>query len=71
MENITPEMEQNIVKAATAGFAQSLINRGYSEEAVKQACTEYVQSSLQKRAHNRAVVAQAVGNMLTALRSQA
>lgn len=70
MNEITPEVEQNIVKAATAGFALSLINRGYGEEAVKQACVEYVQSSIQKRANNRMIVAQAVGNMLSALRGK-
>lgn len=62
MDNITKEQLVQIrtaqVKAASAGFTQSLINNGYPEHIAKDAATIYAANGglLHKRAANIAAV---------------
>lgn len=46
------ELEARVVKAAKAGFIQSLNNLGYSEEQIKEAAAHYP-AALEKRASDR------------------
>lgn len=51
------EVDVRLVKAATMGYAQSLLNRGYSPDAVlasMEAYTNPYNGLLQKRANDRA-----------------
>lgn len=65
--------EEDIVKAASAGFAQALINRGADEELAVKAAAAYTDPNnglLVKRAKNMAVMQQGVSNIVAAIRSQ-
>lgn len=71
MENQITEVD--IVKAASAGFAQSLINHGIDEQTAAQAALAYAHPEnglLVKRANNLAILQQGVANIINALRSQ-
>lgn len=46
------ELEARVVKAAKAGFIQSLNNLGYSEGQIKEAAAHYP-AALEKRASDR------------------
>lgn len=66
--------QEDIVKAASAGFAQSLINRGVDEETAAKAAAAYVhptQGLLVKRAANIATLQEGVSNIVNALRQGA
>lgn len=76
MNNITNEqvIEQAMaaqVKAASAGFAQSLINHGFTPEMAKDATTLYVANGglLHKRASRIAQVREGVLNKVAAMRA--
>lgn len=61
----------SMVKAATMGFAQSLINRGATPEqaaALTKAYADPETGLLAKRAHNLSRLQTAVGKMVTAMR---
>lgn len=46
------ELEARLIKAAQAGFIQSLTNLGYDEQAIKQAAAQYP-AAIEKRASDR------------------
>lgn len=63
--------QEDIIKAASAGFAQSLINRGVDTETATKAAAAYVHPThglLVKRASNIATLQNGVNNIITALR---
>lgn len=65
--------QEDIVKAASAGFAQSLINHGVDEETAAKAAAAYVhptQGLLVKRASNMAILQSGVNNIINAIRQQ-
>jgi hypothetical protein len=69
---MTNEQQQRIVKAASAGFAQSLINEGYSPDVAAQLTTAYanpVDGMLTKRAAAKQLAAAGVLDALAVLRA--
>ena len=65
--------EEQLIKASAAGLAQTLVNRGYSDNAVANAVILYTNRNnglLVKRAANLANVDYQLRNLLGALRSQ-
>lgn len=75
MSEITQEQLAEIrsrqVKAATAGFVQSLINNGYSPEIAKQASVVYASEGglLHKRAANIQALTNSVLEKVAAMRA--
>lgn len=73
--NLTQEQLNQIaeaqVKAASAGFAQSLINHGFTPEMTKDATTLYVANGglLQKRANNIAKLRQGILDKVASMRA--
>lgn len=66
--------ETEIIKAATAGFAQSLINHGIDEQTAAAATLAYAHPEnglLVKRAANLENMQKGVNNIINALRAQA
>lgn len=74
MNNLTNEqivaIREAQVKAASAGFAQSLINHGFTPEMAKDATTLYTAEGglLHKRAHRIAAVRNGVMAKVAAMR---
>lgn len=76
MNNLTQEQIASLaaaaqVKAASAGFAQSLVNHGFTPEMARDATTLYVANGglLQKRAANIAAIREGVLQKVAALRA--
>lgn len=76
MNNLTQEQIASLaaaaqVKAASAGFAQSLVNHGFTPEMARDATTLYVADGglLQKRAANIAAIREGVLQKVAALRA--
>lgn len=69
---MTTEQQTRIVKAASAGFAQSLINNGYSPEDAAELTTAYANPNggmLTKRAAAKQLAAAGVLDALAIIRS--
>lgn len=76
MDNLTDEqivalMQHAQVKAASAGFAQSLINHGFTADMAKDATTLYTAEGglLHKRANNIARIREGVLQKVAAMRA--
>lgn len=66
------ETETQLLKAASAGFAQSLINNGYDQQTVAALTTAYAhptEGALCKRASNINMLQTAVAGIINAIRS--